>query len=380
MNNAFRIAGNYIKRIFKKKINIIIYVLLPPILAIMFMFLVSSGQSSSILIGVTDSDATASSKNLISYLNENDKYEVMIFSANELETAVGKKDVRAGIHIPAGFEGYLRDGSGEVRVEIMSIEGIAVTGWLKGFLDQKISMMYKAGRLLADGGAYDSVIAEYQDKYVSVESIEVTDISNKVSGTRAGFGMFTFASMMGIWSICALGFRDKLNKTYQRIMSGPVSPWQYMVGNSMACMFFAILHALISITIMYNMFNLSELLPLGYFIILAAFFYMAIIPFGLFLVSLGKTETAVMAVNVVFLTLTSMLGGCYWEVEWMPDAMQKLARGTVQFWFTSGISGLMKGNGIGGISTNLIVLGGCGIGFTILYVIIENSKKNRMTV
>ncbi|MDX1357320.1 MAG: ABC transporter permease [Clostridia bacterium] len=380
MRNVLNIAGNNIRRILKKKINYLIYVLLPPLLAIAFVLMVSTGNTAVILIGVTDSDDSASSANLVSYIRESDKYDVRIYSSDELEKAVAGKTVRAGIHIPDGFEAYLRDGGSEAIVEVMSIEGMSVTGWLMGFLDQKISMMYKAGRLLDDAGSYDSVLNEYPDKYVVVESLEVSDISNKVSGTRAGFGMYTFASLFGIWSICALGFREKIIRTYQRIMSGPVAPWQYMVGNTLSCMFFALLHAIISITALYNIFDLSSVLPLGYFIILITLFYLAVIPFGLFLVSLGKTESSVLAVNVVYLTLTCMLGGCYWEVEWMPEIMQKIARGTVQFWFTNGITGLMKGNGLPEIRTNLIVLACCGVGFTILYVLVENLRKNRVTV
>ncbi|MCK5758298.1 MAG: ABC transporter permease [Clostridiales bacterium] len=380
MRNAFIIAGNNIRRILKKKVNYIVYIFLPPALAILFTLIISSGQSSAINIGVADNDNSLSSENLISYLQENKDYSISVYSEEDLKTAVGSKSVRAGINIPEGFGRYLRDGGDIIPVEIMSIEGVAVTGWLKGFLDQKIAMMYRAGKILENGENYDAVITVYSDKYVSVSGEEVLDITNKVSGTRAGFGMYTFASLFGIWAICALGFREKIYHTYQRIMSGPVAPWQYMVGNTLACMFFAMLHAVISITALYQIFNLSGILPLGYFVILIIVFYIAVIPLGLFLVSLGKSESAVMAVNVVFLTLTCMLGGCYWEVEFMPDFMQKIARGTIQFWFTNGITGLMKGNGIGEISTNIIVLVCCGIGFTILYVIIENSRKNRMVV
>lgn len=380
MGNVFRIAANSIKGRLKKKTDILVYILIPPVLAVLFMLLISSGNSSAVSIGIADMDKSESSFQLIEYLKANDKYAVSELEPDELQTAVGKKEVRAGINIPAGFESYLRDGSTKVLIEIVSIEGVAVTGWLKGFLDQKISVMYKAGVLLSDSGDYDRVISEYQNKYITVESVEVTDVSTKMSGTRAGFGMYTFASLFGIWSICALGFKEKIHKTYQRIMSGPVSPWQYMAGYTLACMFFAMIHAVVSITLMYNMFNLADLLPLGQFAILVTLFYVAVIPLGLFLVSLGKSESSVMAVNVVFLTITCMLGGCYWEVELMPDAMQKLAHGTIQYWFTDGIAGLMKNNGLGEISTNLIVLACCGIGFTILYVVVENSRKNRMAV
>lgn len=380
MRNAILIAVNNVRKILKKKVNYLVYVILPPALAILFTLIISSGQSSAISIGIADNDGSLSSENLIAYLQENDDYRVAIYTEENLKTAVGSKSVRAGISIPEGFGAYLREGADKVPVEIMSIEGVAVTGWLKGFLEQKISMMYRAGIILQNGENYDAVIGSYPDKYVTVEGAEVLDITNKVSGTRAGFGMYTFASLFGIWAICALGFQEKIFRTYQRIMSGPVAPWQYMLGNTLACMFFALLHAVISITALYQIFNLSAVLPLGQFIILITVFYIAVIPLGLFLVSLGRTETSVMAVNIVFLTITCMLGGCYWEVELMPEFMQKLARGTIQFWFTSGITGLMKGNGIGEISTNIIVLACCGIGFTILYVVVENSKKNRMVV
>lgn len=380
MGNVFRIAANSIKGRLKKKVNILVYIVIPPVLAVLFMMLVSSGQSSIIAIGVTDADSSESSKQLVEYIEDNEKYTIKEYSLADLETAVGKKEVRAGINIPEGFEAYLRDGEEKVTVEIMSIEGVAVTGWLRGFLDQKISILYKAGRLIDNPDDYDRIIVEFKDKYVTVESEEVMDLSNKVSGTRAGFGMYTFASLFGIWSICALGFREKVHRTYQRIMSGPVSPWQYMSGHILACLFFAAIHAIVSLTAMYNVFNLSGLLPLGQFIILIIVFYLAVIPLGLFLVSLGRSENSVLAVNVVYLTLTCMLGGCYWEVEWMPLAMQKIARGTIQFWFTDGIAGLMKGNGLGEISTNLIVLACCGVAFIVLYILIENSRKNRMVV
>ena len=380
MANVWRIAVNGVKNILKRRMNILIYVLMPPVLAVLFMMLISSGQSSAIAIGVYDGDDSVSSRHLIENITDSDKYTVTEYRAEELETAVGKKDVRAGISIPDGFEAYMKGAGGEVDVEVMSIEGVAVTGWLKGFLEQKISMLYRAGRKYPEGPYYKNLIESYKDSFVSVISREVTDTSNRASGTRAGFGMYTFASLFGIWSICSLGFREKVQHTYQRIMSGPVSPWQYMAGNTMTCLFFALIHAVVSVTAMYNVFNLTEILPLAEFAVLLAVFYLATIPMGLFLISLAKTEASVLAVTVVYLQITCMLGGCYWQVEWMPDFMQKLARGTIQFWFTSGISGLMKGNGLGEISTNLIILGCCAVAFTILYVIFENLKKNRMAV
>ncbi|MBN2558648.1 MAG: ABC transporter permease [Clostridia bacterium] len=379
MRNILGIAGNNIKRMLKKISGILIYLVLPPMLAVVFMLMVSSGQSSVIPIGITDGDGSVSSAEITRYIEESDKYTVVMYGEGTLEAVVAGKEVRAGIFISAGFEEYMT-GGGEAVVEVISIEGMSVTGWLRGYLEQKISMLHKAGGMLGDMAEYRDVIGEYSGKYVKTESVEVLDKSNKMSGTRAGFGMFTFASMFGIWSICALGFREKVRRTYQRIMSCPVTPWQYAAGNTLACMFFALMHAVISITISYNLFDLGGILPIGGFIVLISVFYMAVIPMGFLLMSLGRSEAAVMAVNVVVLTLTCMLGGCYWQVEWMPEAMQRMARGTIQFWFTDGIDTLMKQGSLSSISTNLIVLAACGVAFSLAYIFIEKSKKNKMAV
>ncbi len=380
MPNAFRIAGNSIRQLLKKPSNILVYVLLPPILAVVFMMMISSGQSSRITIGISDNDKTVSSAELIRYIEENDKYQIIMYEKQDLDEAVAGKVVRAGIDIPDGFGDFLSN-AGETRpVEVMSIEGAAVTAWLKGFMEQKISTMYLAGKMLQGTGKYNEIIAGYSNKYIQVETVEVLDQASKMEGTSAGFGMYTFASLFGIFSICALTFREKVNKTYQRIMSGPVAPWQYSIGNTMACMFFAGLHSIISLTLIYNIFGIGELIDLWQFIVLITVFYLSVIPLGLFLMSLGKSYAAVLAVNVLVLTLTCMLGGCYWDVTLMPDVMQKMARGTTQYWFTSGIVKLMNEGSLSAITTNLIVLAVFGVVFTLAYILVDRLKKNRMSV
>lgn len=380
MRNVLMIAGNNIRQLLKKPANIFVYVLLPPVLAVVFMIMISSGSSSAITVGVLDNDRSLSSDKLIEYLEENEKYSIIAYDSSELSYAVAGKEVRAGIFIPEGFGEYLEKNSEERVVEILSIEGASVTAWLQGFMEQKISTMYRAGRMLDGTGKYEDVISEYSGKYISVESVEVLDESRKMEGTSAGFGMYTFASLFGIFSICALAFKEKVNRTYQRIMSGPVAPWQYSVGNTLACMFFAFLHSLISLTLIYNMFGISDLLNLGYFIILITVFYLAVIPLGLFLMSFGKSYSAVLAVNVLVLTLTCMLGGCYWDVTLMPSFMQTLSKGTVQYWFMTGISKLMNEGNLSAVITNLWVMALFSVVFTIAYAVVDKLKPNRMAL
>ncbi|HPQ48017.1 MAG TPA: hypothetical protein PLP30_11645, partial [Clostridia bacterium] len=88
MLNALRITGNSIRQLLKKPSNLIVYVFLPPILAVVFMMMISSGQSSAISIGISDSDDSISSAELIKYIEENDKYNVVMYERDELAKAV----------------------------------------------------------------------------------------------------------------------------------------------------------------------------------------------------------------------------------------------------------------------------------------------------
>jgi len=370
MYKSLIIAKNFILQVSKNKINFLIYVLLPPILAIVFMFAISSGNSQTIPIGITDLDNSHSSLQIIKYINDNNKYEVQYYNDNKsLINDITNRNIRAGIFIRKGFEKSLIEKE-PIKVELYSIEGATVLGWLDNFINSKISSM----REIAFSPYYYEILDNYENKYIALDVTNVNDVSNKMEASQAGFGIFIFASIFSIWAICMLAFKEKILKTYQRILISPITHIQYVMGNVIASMSFALMHMVISIPIIYLIFDIKNFISIGNLIILMFALYASVITLGVLLVSLGKRQNSLMAINVLVLTITSMLGGCYWSIEFMPQFMQNIGKITPQYWFNAAIINLSKNESI---YLNVIVLMSFAIIYLLIYIIILKLKKDK---
>ena len=370
MYKSLIIAKNFILQVSKNKLNFFVYILLPPLLAVVFMFMMSGGNSSAIPIGVTDLDNSHSSLQIIQYIRSNNKYDVKYYMDNEsLINEIVNRNIRAGVFIKKGFEQSLIEKM-PIKVELYSLEGAAVLAWLDNFINSKISSISS----IAASPHYYKILDNYENKYILLDIKNVNDVSNKMEASQAGFGIFIFASIFSIWAICMLAFKEKIFKTYQRILTTPVTHIQYIMGNVIASMFFALIHMAISIPIIYMIFDIKNFIPIGNLIILMFVLYASVITLGVLLVSLGKKQNSIMAINVLVLTITSMLGGCYWSIEFMPQFMQDIAKITPQYWFNTAISNLNRNKNI---YLNIMVLLFFTVVYFVIYIIILKFRKDK---
>jgi len=369
MYNSLIIAKNFILQISKNKINFLIYILMPPALAVLFMMMISSSNTYNIPIGIKDMDNTKSSAHIIEYIESSNKYKVIDYTDSFISD-ITEKNIRAGIIIKKGFEQSIIDGE-PLEVELYSLEGVAVLGWLDAFLNEKISIIYNIGK----SDKYYDILEQYKYKYLKLEVFEITDLSNKADASQSGFGMYLFASIFSIWGICALVYKEKIFKTYQRILTTPITHFQYAIGNMIASMAFAIAHMAISLPIIYMVFDMNQLIPIGKMIGLMISLYISIISLGILLVSLAKSQSSVTAINVLILTISSMLGGSYWSIEFMPQFMQDIAKVTPQYWFNTAILKMIQDSSI---FLNIFMLLGFAIIYILIYTIIESKKISNL--
>jgi ABC-2 type transport system permease protein len=106
----------------------------------------------------------------------------------------------------------------------------------------------------------------------------------------------------------------------------------------------------------------GNLLALG--INWAAFALMAS-AFGLACASLTRNAAQLNALSVLFVCLSSALGGMWWPIDVVPSWMQALARGLPTFWGMQGVQGVMlRGHGVLDILPIVAVL----LGFAMLFL------------
>ena len=108
--------------------------------------------------------------------------------------------------------------------------------------------------------------------------------------------------------------------------------------------------------------------------IVVSVFLLCITSFGMLLSSMVKTFAQLAAMSAIIITCSSMLAGCYWPLEIMPDGMQKIARIFPQYWAMKGLNANLENLGLDAIVTPITILAGMGILFYLVNIIISRLK------
>ena len=88
MRNTFLIAQNMFKTIFKKKSNIIVYIILPIVLVLVFMSMQGASSSSKVSMGVVNKDNTEIATGMLKYLDSTEKFKIVSINEANLEDKV----------------------------------------------------------------------------------------------------------------------------------------------------------------------------------------------------------------------------------------------------------------------------------------------------
>lgn len=99
-------------------------------------------------------------------------------------------------------------------------------------------------------------------------------------------------------------------------------------------------------------------------VVMISVYLVSITGLGLLLSSLVKTNSQLGAYSAVVIVCTSMLGGCYWPIEFVPEYMRKAAMFMPQYWAMEGLKATVAaGMGLDAIVMPIFVLIGMGICF-----------------
>jgi ABC-2 type transport system permease protein len=90
---------------------------------------------------------------------------------------------------------------------------------------------------------------------------------------------------------------------------------------------------------------------------------------GLFLAGLVRTFEQQMAIGVIFVIATSMLGGLFWPLEILSPTMQRIGHLTPQAWAMEGLTEVaLRGGTWAGLALPLAVLLGLALVFSAVGV------------
>jgi len=353
---------NTLKITFRKKGNIIIYLILPLIGILFSLALYSAEDPSQINIGLIDQDKSLLSADLAAGLKATGGYNLSFIGEEEINDHLVNQILDAVIIVPPGYENSISSlisdtASSPLKIKIISLKGQETTV----FLEQYVNLYTGNLRDLAltsagNHSAFRKIYDQYMDNALQVREIKLEDRSANKNITLQSLGFLIMFVMLGAGLTSHFILNEKKDRTYHRILSGPVNARQYVTANIFTSLAIVALQIVIIQLALKYLFKIQTFVPdLLLFNILLLFGLVAI---AIGLITTAFTSSSYMAgtLSTLILTPSCMLGGCFWPVAMMPGYMQKISYLMPQWWALNAIQKMQSGEALNAIQLNIIIL------------------------
>jgi len=216
---------------------------------------------------------------------------------------------------------------------------------------------------------------------VDLESITLTDDEDDDSSTTGVLAYFLPGlSIMGILFLAQSATRDILRDReaglLRHLLTGPVTPTDYLVGKCLSVLVVTTLGFIILVGVGIA-FGVGWGPPAASAALVVA---SAIAASGLLLLimSLVGSERQGDALTTIVIIVSSLIGGAFVPTEQIPSILRPIASATVVYWSTAGFSKLIShGGGFVDIVPNLLVLVGAGGACMLLGAVLLKRKMAR---
>ncbi len=149
---------------------------------------------------------------------------------------------------------------------------------------------------------------------------------------------------------------DKENKIVPRILSSPMSMTNYLAQHFASYLVMSTINSLIVMLTLRFLFGYSfygHFLIMLYMLIL---FSVSMIAFSIMVLSICKKSKIFYWVMICMATPLVMVGGCYFDVNTMPEFVQNISNFIPTTWIMKIAKEVLENNNLDNISTTVIVL------------------------
>jgi len=224
---------NTLKITFRKKGNIIIYLILPLIGILFSLALYSAEDPSQINIGLIDQDKSLLSADLAAGLKATGGYNLSFIGEEEINDHLVNQILDAVIIVPPGYENSISSlisdtASSPLKIKIISLKGQETTVFLEQYVNLYTGNLRDLA--LASAGnhsAFRKMYDQYMDNALQVREIKLEDRSANKNITLQSLGFLIMFVILGAGLTSHFILNEKKDRTYHRILSGPVNARQY---------------------------------------------------------------------------------------------------------------------------------------------------------
>ncbi len=377
MRNLLLLIQINLKVAFRKKGNIAVFVFLPLTGVLLSLLIYGTSTVSDLRIGFVDHDQKLLSADLKDEFTAVDGFSISDVKEDEISDKLLDFELDAAVVVPEGYTDSIVSGKA-ASIEVVSLKGQETTVWIEQVINTYTAAMLSLSDAAGgDRDIFESMLEQVRQSGIGLKVMDVKDkgVGKDMTITSVGFLIMFILLGTGFTSMMIL--KDKRSRTYHRVCSAPVSARQYIVANALTGLLVSIIQIVIILVAMRLVLRIDTgVSDIYMFIILLMF---ALVAIGLGLVITAFTSSSYMAgtLSTLIITPTCMLGGCYWDVRYMPEFMQKLSYFVPQRWTIDAITKMQTGGNIADINLNLLVLAAFALALTLV-AIYKFSRTNNV--
>ena len=358
---------NNIKRILRKKINLLFLIIVPVVL-ISFVS-ASTNQSFMTRVGVVDYDDTAFSRNIVESLSQQSR--IQMIEEQDIQKKIFGQQMELAIIIEEGYTQDILSGN-DVKVKTVSLEESDMSRALLFKLESDLNAAVNIARA-SDNDIdkfYEGMAAYYTGAFsVQQRSVdrEVTDNGGRIG--QMGFLVMSMLFLAGLSSHIML--EDKEKKVYYRVMAGPIRVSSFMIQNILSFVTVCIIQIILIFMFMTVFLNIDFGPNLLGMIIISIIFSFMCVALGVMVNTVSKNMRQAGVAMSMILPPMCMLGGCWWPREFMPEILQKIGQFVPTTWIMEAYTKLIYGMNLWDVINEILVL----IAFTIIFILLATWRK-----
>jgi len=340
----------------RRKGSVFVYLVLPIAGLLLTMLIYSGVQSGPVGIGIIDRDGSALSSDTLEALKSLKGYTVSEVDEKDIKSSLLDGKLGAVVVIPEGY-GMEIVAHQAPKVEIISIRGQDVTAWIQSYLNLHTrNLLDLSAASKGNQEAFDKLYTEYKSNRLPVSEVKLEDQQTGKMMTVTSMGFLIMFIMLGAGMTSHFILSEKVTRTFYRICSAPVRPGEYIAANTLASLLIVSVQNILVLLLMKYLFKIETFVPGPILFLILFCFGIAATAISLLVTTFSVSPYMASTLNTLILTPTCMLGGCYWQVDLMPEFMQKLSYFVPQRWALEAIEKMQVYGDIRIILLNLLIL------------------------
>lgn len=368
MKDVIWLIRNTLRITFKNKKNILLY-LCTPLIGIFISFLSYGGSGQTMLqVGIVNNDSSSITTDTIKFIEGLKNVKVDKISKSEIDEAITAGKLDCVITFDAGFSQSIQEGKPN-HIEIISIKGSETTGFIKSYLYNYIDNLISISKITkGDKDAFDTMYTNYQQAHFQLSAAVLKDTSKNKGITYGTIGYLLMIMLLSAGNLSEIIIKEKERKTYFRLLSTPIDAKKYVLSNIIVNMVVMISQIILTLILITQVFHINMYVSFWQMAAVLMIFALVAIGLSLMIVAFASSSSAAGAMQNLFVTPTCLLAGCFFPIEIMPKAVQRIADFLPQRWALDILTKLQEGKHLGSLYLNVIILFAFAIAFFLIAI------------